>query len=154
MLRVIFFCIIGLLCFGCQYIREETCKDSVRYYEGIGFNIVILDEAKRDMDFYEVYALDRLSNRDTLIRIDRVFATFNEFWNYGDTLVKERGTTTVTLRKRDSIFGTDVFVTEWTCEHGLITNGEPHSVWVERVEKFRRRHPTGRWDFGKYNQED
>jgi hypothetical protein len=106
------------------------------------------------MDFYEVYALDRLSNRDTLIRIDRVFATFNEFWNYGDTLVKERGTTTVTLRKRDSIFGTDVFVTEWTCEHGLITNGEPHSVWVERVEKFRRRHPTGRWDFGKYNQED
>jgi hypothetical protein len=97
MLRVIFFCIIGLLCFGCQYIREETCKDSVRYYEGIGFNIVILDEAKRDMDFYEVYALDRLSNRDTLIRIDRVFATFNEFWNYGDTLVKERGTTTVTL---------------------------------------------------------
>jgi hypothetical protein len=149
-----YFGIVGLLCFGCQYIKEETCKDSKSHYEQSGFNIVILDSTIRNSNSFDVYAWDRLSNRDTLITIDRIFVRFVEFWNYGDTLVKERGTTKVTLHKRDSIFGTDVFVTEWTCEHGLITNGEPHSVWVERVEKFRRRHPTGRWDFGKYNQED
>ncbi len=124
------------LCFlfiGCTYLKEESCKDSMDYYKGIGFNIVLLDKPVRNMDFYDVKARDLVSNRDTLIRIDRMFASFTQLWTPGDTVKKELGTTSVELCLQDSIFGTNKFISIWTCEDGLTINGYAPEVWRGRL---------------------
>lgn len=124
------------LCFlfvGCSYLKEEACKNTTELYKGIAFNIVLLEKPVRNMDYYDLKAKDLLKNRDTLIRIYKMLTVFPQLSTPGDTLVKELGTTRVELRLQDSVFDSRVFVTEWTCDKGYLTNGLSEADWRARL---------------------
>lgn len=123
-----------LVIFLYSCLTEQGCKETVNYYNSIEFHVVIEGPRSAEPNYYEMEAKDILLNKSGKVNIDRGLASIVLKWSIGDTLFKNKGNTIVILKKKKSVLGTRIFVSEWTCNGGTI-NGKPVDTWVSKFKE-------------------
>lgn len=104
--------VLSVILLGCpKEPTPENCKEIIEFYKQINFKVVL--HKKRMKRYYHVFdGKDLETQKDSVFKYDDApwFDHFYYFLEVNDTVIKEKGSLKVEIRKKDTLF-----ISEWTC---------------------------------------
>ncbi len=105
--------LLSIFFFLSACITEEGCQQGIKEYGSDKAYFVLHKKPWKTYVDYTLVGKDLTTDRDTTILLGgRWYENLDYIWDTGDTVIKNQGELTITIRKRDNT----VHTSEWTCE--------------------------------------
>ncbi|WP_156307162.1 hypothetical protein [Sphingobacterium endophyticum] len=126
--------IISIIIF-LQSCSDYGCKETEDFYKEFSTHLVLFKNPNIDYNQYLIKGKSIMSGKDTLERLpSRWFGNLYCFWEIGDTVIKDKGTLKIELRKVKPKYGNRIYVCEFTCK-GILINDIRVPIWREDLIK-------------------